>query len=436
MTLFIYIFLSLFLIDNPVYTADELINDLACGNCHTGIQTNPGIIKKAPDLNLVSVKYPADFIANYLQNPVKIQKDIGASRMPDFNLSGEEAAAVTLYLSSRVPDSLSEVKTNFSASLQKLIESFPNITIEKGQKVFQALNCQACHISEITSADTKNAPDLSIEGSRVKEAWLRSFLSDPQAVRPFGYLPGSGSRMPDFKLTDDEVNTLSSYLMKQQKRLPSATGYKVKVLSSFAKMKAEKLLKDKLSCLGCHQYQGTGGRIAPELAMAHERLQAGYVYAIINNPAHIADSLIMPRIKMPQDRFELIADFLNQQSTHKMTSSYLSLSENETIDFESSSATKRTYLKYCASCHGVSGKSDGFNSQYLFDNPTLFSDKAYMRRRPDDTLYDGIYGGAYILNKSNLMPPWGFTLSNNEIKNLVKYIRELCDCTPPVWSTH
>jgi mono/diheme cytochrome c family protein len=66
--------------------------------------------------------------------------------------------------------------------------------------------------------------------------------------------------------------------------------------------------------------------------------------------------------------------------------------------------------------------------------PTVHSDAAYLSTRPDDTLYDGIHAGGYILNRSHLMPAWGETLKPTEIRELVGYIRNLCACQAPVWS--
>ena len=58
-----------------------------------------------------------------------------------------------------------------------------------------------------------------------------------------------------------------------------------------------------------------------------------------------------------------------------------------------------------------------------------------MSRRPDDTLYDGIFAGGYILNRSQLMPAWGQSLSDKEIRELVAHIRTLCNCKQPEWAT-
>ena len=66
--------------------------------------------------------------------------------------------------------------------------------------------------------------------------------------------------------------------------------------------------------------------------------------------------------------------------------------------------------------------------------PAVHSDSAAMSVRPDDTLFDGIYAGGYILNKHHFMPPWGLVLSREQIRGLVARIRELCGCQGPEWS--
>ena len=57
-----------------------------------------------------------------------------------------------------------------------------------------------------------------------------------------------------------------------------------------------------------------------------------------------------------------------------------------------------------------------------------------MSTRPDDTLFDGISAGGFILNRSARMPPFGEMLSRDQIWGLVRYLRELCRCEGPRWS--
>jgi hypothetical protein len=59
-----------------------------------------------------------------------------------------------------------------------------------------------------------------------------------------------------------------------------------------------------------------------------------------------------------------------------------------------------------------------------------------MGERSDDTLFDTIYVGGRIMNKSHFMPGWGEKLSREEIVNYVNQIRTFCECDPPDWSNN
>ena len=52
-----------------------------------------------------------------------------------------------------------------------------------------------------------NAPGLSGQAMRTKKQWLLSYLEEPKPIRPNGYFPGTGSRMPNYSLNSDEVNS-------------------------------------------------------------------------------------------------------------------------------------------------------------------------------------------------------------------------------------
>ena len=43
-----------------------------------------------------------------------------------------------------------------------------------------------------------------------------------------------------------------------------------------------------------------------------------------------------------------------------------------------------------------------------------------MSKRPDDTIYDVLAVGGFVLGKSHRMPPWGETLSSSDLRSLVK----------------
>lgn len=87
------------------------------------------------------------------------------------------------------------------------------------------------------------------------------------------------------------------------------------------------------------------------------------------------------------------------------------------------------YLYWCSQCHGLDGKGDGVNSTPdMLINPRDHTDAAFMSSRTDRQLEDVIAGGGASVSKSAIMPPWGATLTTEEIKALVAYLRKLCNC--------
>ncbi|HWT77849.1 MAG TPA: cytochrome c [Candidatus Methylomirabilis sp.] len=86
---------------------------------------------------------------------------------------------------------------------------------------------------------------------------------------------------------------------------------------------------------------------------------------------------------------------------------------------------KAKYQELCASCHGASGKGDGPAAAGLPTKPRNHTDSAYMSKLKDQQIFDTIKKGGQAMGKSPLMPPWGSTLSDAQIWDLVAYIRTL-----------
>lgn len=92
-------------------------------------------------------------------------------------------------------------------------------------------------------------------------------------------------------------------------------------------------------------------------------------------------------------------------------------------------AGKARYDLLCGSCHGTSGKGDGPAAAALTPKPRDHSDGKYMNTLTDKYVFDIIKGGGASAGKSPLMPPWAGQLSDQDIRNLVAYIRSLA--VPP-----
>jgi len=100
------------------------------------------------------------------------------------------------------------------AQLQPAHAATTDVTA-KGLAVFQTSTCINCHaIRGVAGADLRVAPDLTHVGSRKQlasgmidntPANMRLWLKSPQHIKP-------GALMPDFSLTDEQLDQLATYL--------------------------------------------------------------------------------------------------------------------------------------------------------------------------------------------------------------------------------
>lgn len=86
---------------------------------------------------------------------------------------------------------------------------------------------------------------------------------------------------------------------------------------------------------------------------------------------------------------------------------------------------KTVYATYCVSCHGNGGAGDGPAAVALNPKPRDLTDKAYMSTRQDDYLLKVIKDGGPAVGKSPLMAPFGGALKDNDIGDLVAFLRSL-----------
>lgn len=85
------------------------------------------------------------------------------------------------------------------------------------------------------------------------------------------------------------------------------------------------------------------------------------------------------------------------------------------------------HATYCDPCHGARGDGDGPLAAMLDTQPARHSDPAFMNVFSDAYLFQLLKDGGPSVGKSPLMAAWGETLSNQQIWDLVAYLRTLAD---------
>lgn len=481
---------------NDPMAAERLVRQLGCGACHRDLPAPDTARRRAPSLGSDGRPLPRSFVFEYLRSPRPQRPDLGRTRMPDFHLSGAEAAALTLYLDTTLPPASDGGDAEATATLR---EAHPGAEAEVGRRIFTALNCAGCH--DGTDAEPWPAgPDLWREGERARPEWLAGWLARPSALRPFGFHPGTGSRMPDFRLSATEADTLAAYLSGRGRSgdperaasgsdtggaasagpgaasvgRDAATEAAGVALSPYEAAKAERLLRRRLACLGCHRLGEEGGRVAPELTRVGERRPDAYVRAVVERPAETVPGTVMPPTPVSAETRELIVRYLtagggsdagerggntgrgaagaedvpaDEASAGRTSpagagdSGYLSLVDHPVRPpdpwmrqgADGPRTAAELYRHRCAACHGTDGGGDGYNARHLPAPPTVHADADSMADRTDARLFDGIHAGGRVLGRSARMPAFGGALSRDEIWGLVGRLRELCDCRGAAW---
>ncbi len=215
--------------------------------------------------------------------------------MPQFDLADEDIKALRAFLASRT-DAKVPVRYTYHAPGEERIIA--------GRRLVARYNCTGCHVIENTGGDIRRlyvdnptlAPPILLgEGEKVQADWLFNFVKAPQPIRPWLSL-----RMPTFGLADEEANTVVGYFESLDKvQVPFV--HIEKAAFSPESVAAGKLLtgKDYFDCFSCHQRgaqkpQGPPEGWAPDLALAHLRLNPEWILKWLHDPQKV-----MPGTKMP-----------------------------------------------------------------------------------------------------------------------------------------
>jgi mono/diheme cytochrome c family protein len=98
------------------------------------------------------------------------------------------------------------------------------------------------------------------------------------------------------------------------------------------------------------------------------------------------------------------------------------------LNFEQAQG-KRLFYEKCVWCHADTTPAGPSNRSNVTPTPSLINDGSILNPLTDEFLRNIITLGGSAMGKSAMMPPWGRTLSQEEIGALIAYIRAIAQ--PP-----
>lgn len=116
-------------------------------------------------------------------------------------------------------------------------------------------------------------------------------------------------------------------------------------------------------------------------------------------------------------------NFANLAMLSLLTAGLGLLSNSALAQDEQHAKSIKIYNTYCVQCHGINRDGNGINSKNMSVKPRDHTDSKAMGDTPDDTLFKAIQQGGLSVSKSVLMPKWGGVLNDEQIKEMVSYLR-------------
>jgi len=286
-----------------------LVNGLGCMSCHGGPGEKPEF-KLGPDLRQIGNRdvrglYWASMgqdwnlrLASYLRTKVSTPRAFNKNHlMPNYQFAPDEVEAIVVALLSFAQNPVPE------ASRFSLVPDEPALEPPTGAAavVFQRYQCLQCH--SLRGRFGTVAPDLGWEGDKVQRDWLVGFLKEPYPIRPASTL-----RMPNFGMTDEEVQIAADFIESNwwDDAVPPDP-FAGKAPDPELVERGRELFADAYSCLDCHQVGEEGELDGPVLTEIGSRLQPGWIYQWILDPQRFYPNDMDSPEATPEDALALTA---------------------------------------------------------------------------------------------------------------------------------
>jgi len=256
----------------------RLFEDLRCFGCHS-TKAFEADYDAGPDLRYTREKHSPAFLEAWIRDPTEFRPDTrmplfwpsplepesgatspeGSERYADWRgLRDEEPRAIAAFLGSLEP---AEPLAGRDPSA-----GFSDESVAAGKQLFDTVGCRGCHRLGTDSGDGDGSepeasfgPQLDRQGEKASATWLAAWLADPKKIRP-------STRMPNSRLTSNEIDRLTSYLVSvRNEGSPAASGRGWS--RDEALIEEGRLAVVKYGCHGCHGIPGfeDTGKAGPDL---------------------------------------------------------------------------------------------------------------------------------------------------------------------------
>jgi mono/diheme cytochrome c family protein len=303
--------------EQSVARGKKLTADYGCAACHriNGLAPPEGF---APDLSRIGSKplFQVGFLRgmpetlpDYISGKIRDPRAFGpALKMPSFTLADGQVEALTTALLAQTDRAVTMPP--------ELVRTSPHAKYHPGGdagRLMEDLRCLSCHTINGNGGDM--APDLTREGSAVQRAWLLEFMKNPDTLRP-----ALIRRMPKFNLTEEEIRSVSDYMLTAYQAAGFDSGaLDTHALNGEAAARGKELFYTKYACQSCHiaDYKKDKGYVGPPLADVGDRLTPVWLYKWLKEPNALVPGTPMPNPRLKDGEARDLTAYLVTLKTKK-----------------------------------------------------------------------------------------------------------------------
>jgi mono/diheme cytochrome c family protein len=247
--------------------------------------------------------------------------------------------------------------------------------LNRGRQLLTQLNCSGCHRLPGIDTPAMLGPDLTNVGAKVSREWLYKWLKEPRTITDAegsvtvdGVDTNESLRMPQYRLTEQELRALSGYLSVQQRNPVEAYKFDPRVVAGLSKRpdladQGEVRFRQ-MFCSTCHSLAVTragetklvGGDIAPELTKVGSKVNRAWLVAWLRNPQSYLPHAEMPRYQWSDEDLYEVTQFMETNLTDPDLLAkvpQLGVPTDAEVQFG-----RRLFLdKGCGGCHIIAGTS-------------------------------------------------------------------------------
>jgi len=196
----------------------------------------------------------------------------------------------------------------------------PAMPLRTASEVIAKYGCRGCHILDDGSGGLVG-PDLRASAQKLLPRWTREFLAAP---RKFGHIyPANLWRMPNVKLSAEEVEIVTAYLAALGGRAPSPGS-----APDTSRFGAEQILEGQRIfgsfCRPCHSFGSAGAtatrnRQGPDLTHVAERIDYEWARTWLRKPQHFSFKTTNGTVSFTEEQTDAVQMFVWKTSDRATT---------------------------------------------------------------------------------------------------------------------